>query len=211
MRKRFNPLGRGPDSLSTWLRAGSLEDPGSHPTPASATRATPSPRPPTQSPPPGPSVPPPAPRPRFSLPISYPIPAAAGLRRPRGRAADHVLGAPSSCKEGTGLVRARGPTWIGAAQGTRSACRLPRLGVTEGNRAATAGRPSPPTPLGSSARRPHPLIRACPGDPSPIGPRHLAAVRAGARSSPGRPSAPLHPLSECSSRVRPRPEDLGSQ
>lgn len=89
-------------------------------------------------------------------------------------------------------MRARGPTWIGAAQGNRPACRLPGLGVTEGNRAATAGRPSPPTPLGSLARRPHPLIRACTWDPGPVRPRHLAAVGAGARSSPGRDRA-LHP------------------
>lgn len=45
MRKRFNPLGRGPESLSSWLRPGSLEYPGPQSTPASATRATPSPRP----------------------------------------------------------------------------------------------------------------------------------------------------------------------
>lgn len=125
---------------------------------------------------------------------------------------------PTMCWERRAPAR-RGPAWCARAgprgSGPRKA-RAPPAGCRGwGSRKVTAL----PSRVAHPRRRlwgpwPDaliPLIRACPWDPGPIGSRHLAAVRAGARSSPGRPSAPLHPLSERSSRVRPRPEDLGSQ
>lgn len=129
--------------------------PGSGPPPAPAPRA-PAPRPPPPSPPPAPRRAAPSracrrPRPGpASLPIAYPIPAAAGLRRPRGRAADHVLRARSAAKEGAGPACARRPTW------TRPCRARARPGpgpwVTEGNGLAV---PDPRQAVGSRGAAPH--------------------------------------------------------